>query len=630
MQTSVKQSRHLWVNTYVGLVCAGGLGALGYSGLHWHTSNGLRFLVYLVIALFGSGMKVSLPSVNGTMSANFLFVLIGIADFSLAETLLMGCLGIVLQSCWQARMKVNPTRVAFNAASIALAATLAYRLYHVMALDSGLVEKPIALAFASVAFFVANTLFIAGAIGFTESKPVWPLWREGYFWSFPVYLVGSVVATVVDTMSHWIGWQTALLVLPVLYFIHNSHKLHVDKLEAANELARRERKHAMETAAIQLRTVEALALAIEAKDGTTYEHLERVQVYALGVGQELGLDETELEALRAAAILHDVGKIAVPEYIISKPGKLTPAEFEKMKIHPVVGAQILEQVRFPYSVAPLVRAHHEKWDGTGYPDGLKGEEIPLGARILTAVDVLDALSSDRQYRRGMPLKDAMAILQRDAGKMFDPRIVEVLSRRYIELDQVARERIRNSRPIIQTDVKVERGAAPDAGFESNGSSANDLRRLYGSITGSDLAPRFDMPACDEFARQVRERIEYDALAIYLEAGEKLFGVYTDGPLAAAVKDLVVPMGKGLVGWVAENHMPILNGNPVVEPGILDRPDAGSLSSALATATESVTGAGLIVVCLYRRDRDAFQREQLKALQGFCAGIHEQILVKSKV
>src|SRR5258707_5068391 len=160
-------------------------------------------------------------------------------------------------------------------------------------------------------------------------------------------------------------------------------------------------------AGLHLRTIEALALAIVAKDYNTHSHLRRVELYAVEIGKELGLSDSELQALRAAALLHDIGKLAVPEHIISKPGRLSAVEFEKMKIHPVVGAEILEKVEFPYPVAPIVRSHHEKWDGTGYPAGLSGEDIPIGARILAAVDCLDALSSDRQYRRAMPPHDAM-------------------------------------------------------------------------------------------------------------------------------------------------------------------------------------------------------------------------------
>src|SRR5271169_4051956 len=157
------------------------------------------------------------------------------------------------------------------------------------------------------------------------------------------------------------------------------------------------------------------------------------------MGRELGISEDERRALDAAALLHDIGKLAVPEHIISKPGKLSPEEFEKMKVHPVVGAEILESVQFPYPVVPIVRAHHEKWNGAGYPGGLQGEQIPIGARILAAVDCLDALASDRQYRRAIPLDEAMHEVAAGSGTSFDPRVVDILERRYREFEELARK-----------------------------------------------------------------------------------------------------------------------------------------------------------------------------------------------
>src|SRR6202040_227377 len=192
------------------------------------------------------------------------------------------------------------------------------------------------------------------------------------------------------------------------------------------------KRHVEQIASLNMRTIEALALAIEAKDHTTHTHLQRVRTYAVEVAKELSLAEEQIEALRAAALLHDIGKLAVPEQIINKPGKLTPEEFEKIKIQPGACAEILERVQFPYPVVPIVRAHHEKWDGSGYPAGLKGEEIPIGARILSSVDCLDALASNRQYRRALPLDRAMEIITSEAGKSFDPQVVEVLERRYKE------------------------------------------------------------------------------------------------------------------------------------------------------------------------------------------------------
>src|ERR1700693_2367415 len=228
-----------------------------------------------------------------------------------------------------------------------------------------------------------------------------------------------------------VQWELPVICLPLVYLVHRSSRTHIVQVE-------QEKKHGVEMNGLHLRTIEALALAIDAKDHTTHGHLQRVQLYAVEIGKDLGLSESGLDAIRAAAMLHDIGKLAVPEHIISKPGKLTRAEFEKMKIHPVVGAEILEGVEFPYPVVPIVRSHHEKWDGSGYPHGLKGNEIPIGARILAAVGCLDALASDRQYRRALPLDEAMAHVVGEAGKSFDPRVVEVLHRRYVELEKLAR------------------------------------------------------------------------------------------------------------------------------------------------------------------------------------------------
>ena len=301
-----------------------------------------------------------------------------------------------------------------------------------------------------------NTTGIAGVVALTEQKSVIDTWRKCYFWSFPFYLVGASVAWVFGVLTEHGHPQSILLLLPVVYVIYRSYRMYLCHLED-------EKKHVEEMAALHLRTIEALALAIDAKDHTTHEHLSRVRTYAVEIAQEMNLPP-ELEALRAAALLHDIGKLAVPEHIISKPGKLTPEEFEKMKIHPVVGAEILERVEFPYPVVPIVRCHHEKWDGSGYPDGLRGEEIPIGARILSAVDCLDALASDRQYRRALPLDQAMAEVAKLAGKSFDPEVVAMLEKRYMELEKKATSQ---NKPMarLSTDMVVERGHAPAAGFE---------------------------------------------------------------------------------------------------------------------------------------------------------------------
>ena len=268
-------------------------------------------------------------------------------------------------------------------------------------------------------------------ISLTSERNIYEIWKESYMWTSPQYLVGGLIAVALNLMIYHVGWVGVVSMFPVMYLLYRSYKIYLTRVEEQQE-------HLSDMAKLHLRTIEALALAIDAKDDTTAAHLRRVQVYASEIGKELGLSKLEMQALEAAALLHDIGKLAVPEYIISKPGKLTPDEFEKMKVHPIVGAEILERVNFPYPVVPIVRAHHEKYDGSGYPYGLKGDEIPIGARILSVVDCLDAMASDRQYRKAMPLDEAMQAVEKQAGISYDPKVVAIMKERYQELESKAK------------------------------------------------------------------------------------------------------------------------------------------------------------------------------------------------
>src|SRR5215472_13653915 len=400
------------------------------ASLQWQSSDPVKFVCYLVAALLASAFKVTLPGVVGTLSANFLFTLLGILELSLPETLLIGLAGVLAQFYWKPVGRLKRVQLIFNLGQVTVSSAVAYGTYKLVAVYILHAPGPLALLAAAIAHYACNTGATSTIIGLTEDKAPTKIWSELYLWSFPYYIVGAAVAGLVHFMNIRVGWQSSLLVLPPMYLMYRSYRLYLGKLES-------EKLHAQQVSNLHLRTLEALALAIEAKDETTGEHLQRVRIYAMELAKELGLSADEKEALQAASVLHDIGKLAVPEHIISKPGKLTPEEFEKMKIHPIVGAEILEQVRFPYPVVPIVRAHHEKWDGSGYPAGLTNEEIPVGARILSAVDCLDALASDRQYRRALPLDQAMGIVVSESGKAFDPRVVDILSRRYVELEKMA-------------------------------------------------------------------------------------------------------------------------------------------------------------------------------------------------
>ncbi|MGB7131169.1 MAG: HD domain-containing phosphohydrolase, partial [Candidatus Sulfotelmatobacter sp.] len=422
---------------FVGITVSVGIAVIASAFWHWQSADLTRFACYLVVAALASSLKVQLPGIDGTMSVNFLFILLGVMELSLPETLAIGCTATFVQSVWQARNRPDPVKILFNVfGMMANASALAYITYHWLDPKMGN-EKPILLLLAALVFFLANTLPVSVVISLIENKKARKVWSECYFWSFPYYLVGAAAVGLVGIINRRAGWQTSLLVLPLIYWVYRSYRLYLGRLEAEKERVEIEKKHVEQIASLNMRTIEALALAIEAKDHTTHTHLQRVRTYAIEIAKEIGLSPDEIEALRAAALLHDIGKLAVPEHIINKPGRLTPEEFEKMKVHPIVGAEILERVAFPYPVAPIVRAHHERWDGTGYPLGLAGEQIPIGARILSAVDCLDALASDRQYRPAIPLDRAMATVKEQSGIWFDPQVVDVLERRYVELEGMA-------------------------------------------------------------------------------------------------------------------------------------------------------------------------------------------------
>ena len=416
----------------------------------------------------------------------------------------------------------------------------------------------------------------------------------------------------------------------------NEHLIRLSRLEHEKNLAEEQRAHAEEVAQLNRRAIETLALAIEAKDETTGDHLQRVEVYAIEIAKEMGLDQAGIEALRAAALLHDVGKLAVPDYIISKPGRLTPEEFEKMKAHTVVGAEIVEQIRFPYPVAPAVRSHHEKWDGTGYPDGLSGDRIPIGARILAAVDCLDALACDRQYRRAIPSSEAIAIVQAQAGKSFDPVVVEILARRYVELEQMARNSGSPDRIRLSTNLKIARGESPAAGFQITPppvQTGGDLMNLHQSLVSArnpeqtlaemiqTLAELGDPDAVFAFVREHLSKIvPYELMVVYSREEETLVPGRVDGDEYRLFASVGIPMGTGLSGWVAKNHKPIVNGNPAVEPGYLKNPGKfGALQSALAVPLES-HGANVGVMSLYRKERDAFTTEDVSRLAVIAAAV----------
>jgi putative nucleotidyltransferase with HDIG domain len=612
----------LRAKVYIALVILVGWANLAYKVPSWQPVAFLTFVIYALITLLAAALKLQLPGITGTISVGFCFVLIGVVSLSLPEVLITGCLAALVQCFWHSTKKPRPVQLLFNVANSSIAITGSYQVFHSAWLRSLSLELPVMLAILASTYFFSTTILVAAAIALTEAKSLYKVWSTSYLWAFPYYVLGAATAGLFEIAKHFLGWQSSMLVIPVTYLVYRSYRMYLGRLDD-------EAKHARETAALHLRTIESLALAIEAKDHTTHEHLRRVQVYAMEIGKELKLSAEELQALQAASILHDIGKIAVPEHILCKPGKLSPEEFQRIKVHPVVGAEILARAEFPYPVVPIVRSHHEKWDGSGYPDGLKGVDIPIGARILSVVDCLDALASDRQYRRALPLNKAMEIVAEQTHKAFDPNVVEILQKRYIELEQLARSSPQAAFT-LSTDVEIGRGAAPDAGFEESKESRSSIQNGQGC--GDSLVVMLqtlerkasDLPRTEIFsilAGCVRQVIPWDCFVVYSRGTSMLTAEHACGIHGDQLAALRIQVGQGLSGWVAANRKPILNGNPSVDCAELDCEASGPcLRSALAIPVESERGL-VGVLTLLREDADAFSPSEMRLLSaaGFVVG-----------
>ncbi|HEY6615054.1 MAG TPA: HD domain-containing phosphohydrolase, partial [Vicinamibacterales bacterium] len=354
-------------------------------------------------------------------------------------------------------------------------------------------------------------------------------------------------------------WLTSLaLVWGVLYFGLRAYRIFKARFRA-------EQRRAEQLAELHLATIEALARAIDAKDGTAENHIRRVQLYATAVARELGMSAAETQAVRTAALLHDIGKLAVPEHILSKPGPLTAEEFQKVQAHPQVGADIIAAVPFSYPVAPLIQNHHERWDGRGYPRGLKGDDIPLGARILFLVDYFDALTSNRPYHEAMTFEAAVALIEQEAGKALDPRCVQafvhVLPQVRNEAESAEKERKSGS-----VDATSAQATRTD---RSKSSVFNDIAIAHGEIyalyqiaqtMGTSLGVSDTMAL---IASKLTSLVPFSACTLfqYDESANLLTCRFATGTDYELMQQLALKGGQGITGWVARNRRPLVNARP---------------------------------------------------------------------
>ncbi len=470
---------------------------------------------------------------------------------------------------------------------------------------SGVLFVPL-LLFATT-YFVVNSGLTATAIAFAKKRPPLAVWREHFLWLGPGYAAGACVALLLVVALHMVHFSALVLLPPLLLVFYITMRSSFGRVEDA-------KGHVIALNRLYLSTVETLATAIDAKDEVTHGHIRRVQVGALGLAREVGIvDAPTLQAIEAAALLHDTGKIAVPEHILNKPGKLTAAEFEKMKLHAPIGAEILSAIDFPYPVVPIVRHHHENWDGTGYPDRIAGNAIPIGARILSVVDCFDALTSDRPYRRRMSNDVALAILMERRGTMYDPAIVDTFVRVY-ERIMPPEESI--AHPVAKTlgaaraprVEPAEIAAAPP--LEAAASEVLAVSSLARAVSGD--ATIADVGALTWM--MLRQVMPCTTMGIFLydEKHDAVTLQYSDGTHAPALRGARVTLGAGIAGWSAAHRRFVLNGDPAIDLG----PGVASLSPPLRSSLSVplVQDRALLgVLSLYGSTQEAFTDDHARLL-----------------
>ena len=408
---------------YVAAVVAIGAVCLTMAALHLRIDAPLLFVMLLTLGVITSAAKIELPLGRSQSNLSLSHAVNFWSLFALGPASAV-CIAVV--SAWaQCTLRSrgrNPLhRTIFNIASLTVTVAVAGLplLWFGGAGSGDFAEMMRGAAMAAPLYFFVNTLLVAGAIALSTRQPITTVWHQNFLWSAPSYFAGAALAALASVAwsRGWFGWLL-LLALP-LYLVFRSYHTVVARLRKEQDDTRR----AME---VQLATIEALALAIEAKAGCTPEHVRSIQYYAALLAEAAGLSDEQIQTVRTAALLHDVGNMAVPEHILSKPAALTPEEFDRVKIHPRVGAEILRNVPFVGPVSDLVLCHHERWDGLGYPSGLSGEGIPIGARILAIADCYSTLQSDRPYRASRSEAEALAVVREYSGTAYDPALVDLL------------------------------------------------------------------------------------------------------------------------------------------------------------------------------------------------------------
>jgi putative nucleotidyltransferase with HDIG domain len=576
------------------------------------TPHPYEWLLFAALAMLTGSFSLKIASISASVTVSDTFFITTALLFGPAPATLAVALDTFIISY---RRKHSLDRVAFNAATPALGMWAGSHVFfliagipHLSHSHTPIQQLILPMVALTTVYFLVNSGLIALAIGLDARKSPIEIWRQHFSWLSVNYFAAASVAFCLVLLIHQVSFSAVLVVLPLLVVLHLTLRASFGRLDDA-------RSHLAHLDKLYLSTVETLAMAIDAKDDVTHSHVRRVQAYALGLARELGVtDEPTLKAIEAAALLHDTGKLAVPEHILNKPGKLSASEFEQMKRHVDVGADILSLVDFPYPVVPIVRCHHENWDGSGYPRGVSGTNIPIGARILSVVDCFDALTSDRPYRSALTKQQAFDILIARRGTMYEPLVVDTFMRVH---DEIVAGIVDAPAPHMDVMQQISKSVVPvqpvaPASVSTTAAVSDDViafvslaRLASGSGSQSDVLA---------MASQLMAGVIPEAtIAWFLidEISGRLAVADAAGPGAREVRGVSLAMAEGLSGWVAAQRQVIVNSEAALDLG--ERAARAHLQCCLSAPL--IAGEALVgTITLYARKSSAFSEDHARLVQ----------------
>jgi putative nucleotidyltransferase with HDIG domain len=611
---------------YVTCVIAAGVAATTYSVIQLviePVSN--QWLILAALTLLTGSFSVKIPSIAARISVSDAFVFASVLLFGPAPATVIVAVDCFVISLWLRDENRSPVRSLFNLSAVALAIWLASQgffwlagarpgdLAHLLPLEKHL--WPL-FALAS-SYFLLNSWLVAFALGFEKRQNVVSLWWQNFPWFSLNYFGGVSVAALLVSYTRSVDLSTIGIIVPLLMISYLTHRTSLGRIEDST-------RHVEQLSDLYLSTIETLAMAVDAKDQITHGHIRRVQVYALELAKLLGVrDERQLKAIEAAALLHDMGKLAIPEHILNKPGKLTGPEFDKMKLHAEIGADLLSAVKFPYPVVPIVRHHHEQWSGKGYPAGIAGTDIPLGARILAVVDCFDALTSDRPYRPRLTTEEAFAIILKGRGSLYDPLVVDTFFTAYPQMAPAATKAGAEATSLMRvSDDSDGRPSNPLNQIRANAAETSVIE-AYRRRVATATTPAEALAAAADCLRQLTPATVF-AFYRYDKNRDVLICREAIGDQREVLEGLTIALGTRVSGWTGATLRISINADASLDLNQIATRYSPSLRSTLSVpivSDDTLVG----VFTAYANQPEAFQESDGYTFEQVVTAFHKQIL-----